>query len=367
MSDAEAVQAAEFVASGTEGAPPAPAEGGGGKPDELFDGLVESLGVTVDQNRPAEEEAKPEAEAKKPEAEEDEAEPEFDDLSDDKPWTPERIKNAAAQTKADRRKVGAMLSQLSAREKKLKGKVEQVRTEKRQIDLITTRVMGDIQAMREGTPDQALAALGRLAQRDPHSMYEGISLAMLGKAAPTKEAAELSAVRAELAELKNELKTGRQQQTEQQATDHAQRQVMTVLQSADEWPIIAERASANPEGVAQEFWNIYVAECRAAGQRLDVATVADRIERKLRLQSKPSHQVKQNGAAGSGPGREQETRATANPEQAQSPPRSLSPSQAAVAGASRRTTTEEELKDELVRSGPEDPFFKQFGIQMTGF
>lgn len=366
MSDAEAVQAAELVAGGE--ASPAAAEGEA-TGDAAFDGLVESLGIMTEQNRPAEPEAAEAKDEKKPEeAEEEEAEPEFDDLSDDKPWTPERIKNAKAILQADRRKVGAMLSQLSSREKKLKTKVEQVRTEKRQIDLITTRVMGDIQAMREGTPDQALAALGRLAQRDPHSMYEGISLAMLGKAAPTKEAGVISELKARLEELENELKTGRQQQTEQQATEHAQRQVMTVLQSADEWPIIAERASANPEGVAQEFWQIYVAECRAAGQRLDVATVADRIERKLRLQSKPSHQVKQNGAAGSGPGREQETRAAvANPETAQSPPRSLSPSQAAVTGASRRTTTEDELKDELVRSGPEDPFFKQFGIQMTGF
>jgi hypothetical protein len=334
--------------------------------DPLFDKIAEAMGVIPET--PAEE-PKPEAEAKpKDEEPEDDAEPEFDDLSDDKPWTPERIKNAKAILQADRRKVGAMLAQLSSREKKFKTRLEQFRTEKRQVDLITRSVMTDLEALKTGSSEQALAALGRLAQRDPHSMYESMSLAMLGKAPQqAKESQAVKALEQKIEQLTAKLEQRETQQTEEQTIAGAQRQVMRVLKAAEEWPILAAKAAEDPEAIADEFWTLYERESRSAKRWLDVESFADRIERTLRRKSMPSSRAKQNGTTGSGPDREQETRASANPEPAQSPPRSLSPSQSAVSGASRRATTEDELKDELVRSGPDDPFFKQFGIQMMGF
>ena len=363
MSD-EAVEAAELVAGGGETAAPVPAEGGA--PDPLFDNIAETLGVMTEQaEEPKPEEAKAKDEKKEDDDEED-AEPEFDDLSDDRPWTPERHKKVKAQHMADRRKVGAMISQLSAREKKFKGKLEQFRTQKQQVDLIERRVMNDLNEMRTGTPDQAMAALARLSQRDPHSVYESISLAMLGKGPQSKADPKVAELEAKIARLERAAETREQSQTEEQRVVSEQRQVIAVLRAADEWPLLAGKAAENPQQIAEEFWQLYQ-DHRSRGGKLDVESFAYRIESTLRRKSMPLSRAKQNGTTASGADRDQETRASANPETAQSPPRSLSPSQSATSGAARRVVTEQELKDELVRSGPDDPFFKQFGIHMTGF
>lgn len=354
MSD-EAVEAAELVAG--ESVPEAAKAPPGGEPDPLFDkmfdGIVEVAGV--EEEKPAEE-AK--ADEKKPEDEED-AEPEFDDLSDDRPWTPERIKNAAAVLRADRRKLGGMLHEVNRKTKSLKEKQAAIKQEKQQINLITTRVMTDLEALRVGSPQEAAAALGRLSQRDPHQVYEDMSLAFLGKAGQKKDPT-VAALEAKLDAALQKLETRERSQTEEERTASDQREVIAVLNAEREWPIIASKAKDDPEGVAQEFWGLYQ-EHRRRGGKLDVESFADRIERRLRAQSIPSHQVKQNGAAGSGPDRVQETRAQANPDPAQSPPRSLSPSLSATDGGARRTPTEEERAAEFARSAPPE-FFQQFGF-----
>lgn len=318
--------------------------------DPMFDKLAESLGSIVDPE-PAAAPEEPAAEAKSEPEQTEEDDSDWDDLSDEKPWTPERHKKVAEQHQRDRRKISSMLATLGKREKKLRGKVDALRTEKQQMGLLTQRLMNDVETLRVGTADQAMAALGRLSQRDPHQMYEAISLAMLGKA-PQKsaESAAMAELKAELAALREERKSERAQQTEQQQIVEAQAQAREVLQAKEEWPLLAAKASESPEQIAGEFWTIYTEQSRAAGRWLDVATVADRIERTLRRKM-PSHQAT-NGATGSGPGRVQETRAQANPETAQSPPRSLSPSHSATSGASRREMTEAELQAELVSNAP---------------
>lgn len=359
MSDAEATEAAEFIAGDGAGAevnaPMAPA---GGKPDPLFDkmleGIAEAAGVAEE---PAAEE--PKAEAKDEKKDEEDEEPEFDDLSDDRPWTPERIKNASAQLKSDKRKIGGMLAALEKRGRKFNKKLDEFRTQKQQVDLIERRIMTDVEAVRTGTAEQALAALARLGQRDPHSMYEQISLAMLGKAGQPKTDPIIAELKQQVAELKQELETGRKAQTESQHTAQTRREIRACLGSAEEWPTLAAIAQRDPDQAAAEFEQEYVNQSKAAGRWLDVEAVADRIERRLR-KSQPSRQA-QNDAAGSGPGREQETRAQANPEQAQSPPRSLSPNLSATSGGARREPSEEERTAEFARNAPAE-FFQQFGF-----
>lgn len=330
--------------------------------DPMFDKLAADLGAMTGQDEPEKPKDEPEAKAKGDEAEEDDVSPgEWDDLSNERPWTPERHAKVRAQHKQDRQKVGAMLTMLNKREAKFKGKLQQFRTEKQQMDLITTRVMNDLETMRSGSPDQAMAALGRLAQRDPHQMYESMSLAMLGKAPQAQKDAATRALEEKIAKLEEKLAAKEQADTESTTQAEARGRAIEVLQSAEEWPLLAERAAAAPQQTAGEFWQLYMQASRQAGRYLDVDSFADRIERKLRLQTKPSRQVNQNGAAGSGPDREQEARAQAKPEPAQSTPRSLSPSHAASSGAARRVVTEDELKDELIRNGPPE-FFQQFGF-----
>lgn len=353
MSD-EAIAAAELVAG--EGSPnvEAPAAPPGGEPDpmlaKMFDGIVQDSGAVAE--KPAEAEAKPE--------EAEEAEPEFDDLSDDRPWTPERIKNAANVLRTDKRKVGALLNQLSSREKKFKGRLEQFKNQKQQVDLIERRVMGDLETLRVGTAEQAIAALARLGQRDPHSMYEQISLAMLGKAPQNKADPIIAELKAEVAALKAATENREKNHGEAQHAGQVRNQIREVLSSDREWPTLASIAAKDPEQAAWEFEQAYVRQSKDAGRWLDVDSVADRIERTLRRKSMPSSRAT-NGTPGSGPDREQETRASANPETAQSPPRSLSPSLSATSGGARRTPTEEERTEEFARSAPPE-FFQQFGF-----
>lgn len=351
MSEAEATEAAEFVAGDAMPAGQVPE----GTPDPLFDKMLEGIGgvpVTEDEKKP------PEAETKDEKKDDEEAEPEFDDLSDDKPWTPERIKNAASQLKADKRKIGGMLSALEKRGRKFNKKLEEFRTQKQQVELVERRIMNDVEAVRSGTAEQALAALARLGQRDPHSMYEQISLAMLGKAGAPKKDPTVAALEEKIEKLTQKLESRERSTSEEQQIAQDQRKVIAVLKAGHEWPIIASKAKADPQGVAEEFWDLYQ-QHRQNGGKLDVESFADRIERQLR-KSQPSRQA-QNDAAGSGPGREQEPRAQANPEQAQSPPRSLSPNLSATSGGARREPSEEERTAEFARNAPAE-FFQQFGF-----
>jgi hypothetical protein len=336
MSD-EATEAAEMVAGVESPAAPTNAEIAA---DPLFDKLAADLGAMTGADEPEKKEEP--AEAKKDEAEEDDAEPEFDDLSDDKPWTPERIKNAAAQLRNDKRKVGSLLARLDKREGKLRARVDTFKREKAQSDLFAQTILNDVKMAREGTPEQSIAALGRLAQRDPYKFYEDLSLSMMGKGPQSQKDAATRALEEKIEALTRKLEAKDQESEAEklarrnhEAQAEARQRAVEILQSADEWPLLAERAAAAPQQTGNEFWTIYIQESRRAGRYLDVDTVADRIERKLRLQSMPSSRAKQNGTTGSGPGREQETRAQANPETAQSTPRSLSPSQSATSGAAR--------------------------------
>lgn len=330
--------------------------------DPLFDNLMTAVATATGtdlkdepskdaEEKPAAEDGdeKPEAKAAVPE--------DWDDLGDDKPWTPERHKKIREQHVADRRKISNLLSKLHDQKGKFRKKVEQFKTDRTQVDLLTRRVATDLEALRVGSAEQALDALGRLAQRDPHSLYEAMSLAMLGRGNQPKADPKLAAIEAKLEALVEGSKRGQQSREEENRIAHTQREMRTALADADSYPTLAAIAAGNPAQAIEEFEEEYVNQSRAAGRWLDVELVAGRIDRRLR-KSQPLRQA-QNGAAPNQGDRVQETRALAKPETAQSPPRSLSPSLAAASGGSRREQTEEELQDELVRNAPPG-FFESF-------
>ena len=304
-------------------------------------------------------EAKPEDE---PEAAQASPEP-WDDLSDAQPWTKERHQKIREQHVADRRRISSLLSKLHDQKTKFRGKVEKFKTDKTQIELLNRRVATDLEALRVGSAEQALDALGRLSQRDPHQLYEGMSLAMLGRGNQPKADPKLAAIEAKLEALIEGGKRNHQAQTEEQHTVQTRREIRACLGSAEEWPVLAQIATKSPEQAAEEFEIEYVNQSKAAGRWLDVEAVADRIERRLR-KSQPLRQA-QNVAAAQQADRDQATRAQANPETAQSPPRSLSPNLSATSGAARRQASEEELQAEFVRSAP-DSWFDSFGSFGSG-
>lgn len=320
--------------------------------DPLFDKLMGHVAAATgtelkdESEKPAEEKTEEDGD-EKPEAKADGED--WDDLSDEKPWTPERHKKIREQHVADRRRISNLLSKLHDQKTKFARKREQFKTDKTQYDLLNRRLATDLEALRVGSAEQALDALGRLAQRDPHSLYEGMSLAMLGRGNQPKADPKLSALEAKLDALIEGSKRGQQAQAEQTQVAQTQRAILSALGDADSFPTLAAIAAKDPAQAAEEFEEEYVNQSRAAGRWLDVELVAGRIDRRLQ-KSQPLRQA-QNGAA-SQEDRVQGTRATAKPETAQSPPRSLSPSLAAASGGSRREQTEEELQDELVRNPP---------------
>lgn len=330
----------------------------------LIDGLVQVAGAGDDApvpDAPANDAAAPEA--KQPQTPEP---PKWDDLSDDRPWTPDRIKSAAAQVKADGRQIYRTIRQLEEREARAKRHQAENRETKRQNELITNRIMADVNSLRSGKGQEVLIALGRLGQCDPHALYEEISLNIVGKPKPNGNGADSPALveaLKEIRELKASLKKQADDDHEYAQSVQRSREIdgeIRELLVDDFWPEIARRAKENPAQAHAEMRQVYDEFCKRSGRELDTARVFNIIEKGLRSKSMASPGPK-NQAAGSGPDESRDSSArTANPERAASAASPLNPQLSAEAGAGRRALTEDELAADFARNGP-DSWFAQFG------
>lgn len=287
-----------------------------------------------------------------------------EDFSDDRPWTPERVKAAAAEARELARSAQAQWAREQKRADKLARDREEHLREKGQFKAIRDQFAVDFQALRSGDPKTKLMALGRLAGVDGAQLWEELTLEMV----QTNKSRELTpgekALRAEIAELKAKLAGDEQAKAEQNMASAIERRkvelgelgssVQTVVDEESgeevEAPVYPElslwSAEEIGEALAEVITRVYN-DRKRSGQpqrtwRISDAEAAQMLEDDLA--ARKARRGAPQGVSGLAPRAEK-----AKPEQAQSPPpkrgRSLAPG-LSTQSASRRELTDDEIQED---------------------
>jgi hypothetical protein len=261
-----------------------------------------------------------------------------DDLSDDRPWTPERHKTVAEQQRAARQVIADRAARMSNREERFKRKVTEFKDQKLAVQLVMT----DVQALRSGSREQVIAAIGRLTQRPGYDVVEDINLAVAAN--KKREAAgnpEVNELKATVAELKAQLERGATHSEFERniATTRSAIVNLAAPNAIGDWPHLANYASkVDRAALIEEIETVYADQPDAKGPdgkwALDPSVVFDRIERSLRKRA----------AGQPNPDREAATRdaAASKTQTAQSTPARTNGAIPSGDGGARRATTEDE-------------------------
>jgi hypothetical protein len=281
-----------------------------------------------------------------------------EDFSDERPWTPERIKSAVVKAKELARAASDKWVKAEKREGKFDKKLSEYKKDRDLVFAMRDQILADVRLLEVGGPAERIAALGRLAKQDGHQFYEALSLGLAGKKADPK-AQEIDAVKAELAEMKREREEERQAREQGADVFGARQRVLMGIRDPQRFPLLAK---------ATELWG--VAETAATiekaalskygsfGQRVDIEGLLVQAEYHLRSDPDlvgPGADQKQP-PAGSGPdaGREPSAAAAAKPEMARrTPGKSVTPSISTTAGTRTRSLEDGESVEELAN----DPSF----------
>jgi hypothetical protein len=274
-------------------------------------------------------------------------------VSTERPWTAERAARAHEKQRQQQRDIDTLFIKARKKDDKAGRRLNEAREEMQRAELVRKQLAVDISALQHAEGREVLNVLARVTGREASSLYEEMSLAIVG----AKKSDPRDAVIGRLEEQIQKLVA----KVESQDTDREQKQIFTEIRShirdvvgrADEWPTLGAKAAPNQEQAAVEFEKLYVDHCRQLGQWIDVEQFADKLERHLR----------KNGGNPARPEVEREVHATANPgSTAQGAPgKSLTPSLARENGGSRRELSEQERIAELA-SDPD--FFRNLGIPM---
>lgn len=359
MSEAAAPAVQEAAPSGGEGLL-ADAIASAQPPEELADSevVIEGDGETLEVTETKEEpEEKPAANTKG----------DFEDFSDDKPWTPERIKNAAGKAKEMLRTALSRSSQVVKREEKLKADRQEHQRQVGLFKVARDTTDADLRALRSGDAATTIAALGRLMQTNGLQAYNDLSL-HIAKNGKKPEQTEAEATRAELAEVKKKLEAKEQREAVQAQIAETRAEIAHLARDGEKWPNVAKALEiAHAKGKGAEFLatieNLSV-DREDKGAPIDIARIrrhhipASLNELELYLRNNPellqpaAGEKSEVTVSGTDTGRD--TRADAKPETApRTPGKSLTPSLATSAGGAQRALTSEERDQELI----DDPDF----------
>jgi hypothetical protein len=288
------------------------------------------------------------------------AEPPEEDFSDERPWTPERIKSAVHAARALHDKSVKMWSTTEKRLGKLQEARDSLVRAKEQFKVDVSQFQADVQACRKGDAKSRLAALGRLFNGDGAAVFEELTLELAQNGKKAEESPGEKRLRAELDELKARLK--KQDDDAELARQEefvAQRkQQLADMAGADgeRWPLLAEHATDNPAGVGAALAEIITQEYhRSKGRRvLTDEEAADRLEADLAQEDQINARARSKREQGPATLQKNPERGTGSPRASESrtapssPPnrgRSLSPG-LATAASHTRELTDEELEDD---------------------
>ncbi len=345
------MEAPQTAPAATETATPAAPETSYSS-DGILAEVIEGLEPPKDEPEAVVEQAD-EVEADESEAAAAKAEPESEDFSDARPWTPERVKNAAKAAKELTTKAHKLWSEAENRAGKVKKKIDEFKRDRDLIVAQRDQIAADLRALQTGDPGTVLQALGRLTQRDPTRVYTDLSLSLAGK---KLEPNEIEALKAELREMKQATQQEREAATFSGKVDQAKSLIVQGVRNAERWPTLAQLPVDQAAAAAAQIEEHIVSVYKQNGQSVDIDRVLNHDivaalnEAELYLRNHPEllqpGADKNSEAASSGLGAGPETRAQANPEAARrTPGRSLTPSLATQSGGQRQLSEKERLRE----------------------
>lgn len=261
-----------------------------------------------------------------------------EDFSDDRPWTPERVKAAVGEARELARIAQRQWTQLRKREDKFSaGKAVDLR-EREQFRALRDQWAADFQVLRTGRPKERIAALGRMGGVDGLELWEELTLEMAAGGKKQELTPGEKALKAEVDALKAKL-------TRDELAVELRNQERFIAQRKEELgelgsdaELYPELSAFEPDEIGDALAEVLSRVYNETGKRISDAKAAQMLEQDL---------AERKAKRGSGLG----TRAVkpAKPEQAQSPPpqrgRSLAPG-LSTQSASRRELTDDEIQED---------------------
>lgn len=319
-----------------ESATPAPA------PAPVEQAPVEATLASVIQDLKAPEpeteqtpEAEPEA-AEKPATAP--AEPKADLFSDQALSTKDGIQRAREEVRALRAKHDAAYLRVSQREAKFAKSLEAFKAEKAEVQTLSGNVRAAITALRRGTTDQRIEALGQLTGEDGLKAFERLTLDLARGGKKSEPSPEVLELRAELTELKNHIQQSRNRDEIKTREDFISRRKAEIAQAAGDsqlYPYLARLAPTRGREIADQIAEI-MTEAHVAGSPISDVQALQSLEAEIARVTGPISQ----------PGLETGARNGQKPVVARSTPgRSLSPSLTTKAASVRDMTEAERLAD----------------------
>lgn len=292
-----------------------------------------------------------------PDATKDAAEAE--DFSDDRPWTPDRVKKAANAAKDLTQKAHRLWSQAEKRAKKLQGTISELKRDKDTVYALRDQISADIRMLQSGDPAQVIDTLGRMTRMDGAKLYTELSLHM-AKGGKKPEDVEREEMKARLDAWEKKEKERERVAEFHENVGTTRRAILANVQN-DRWPNLAKLAETRGAEVVAAELEEFIANEYGEGavdfariMRHDLPQALQSAE--LYLRDHP--ELLQPGAgekkeaAGSGPGAGPETRAQAKPGTARrTPGQSLAPSIANAPASTMRLET----RDERLAALADDP------------
>lgn len=281
------------------------------------------------------------------------AKPEPEDFSDERPWTPERVKNAAQAAKELTTKAHRMWAEAENRANRVKKKIDEFKRDRDLVMATRDQIAADVRALQTGDPGMVLQALGRLTQRDPTRVYTDLSLSLAGK---KLEPDKVEQLQAKLEAFEKQQQEERASQTFNGKVEHAKTLIVQGVRDPQRWPALAQLPVEEAAKAAAQIEEYIASTYKQNGQRIDIDRVLNHDivaalnEAELYLRNHPEllqpGADKNSEAASSGLDAGPGTRAKANPEVARrTPGRSLTPSLATQSGGQRELSEPERLQE----------------------
>jgi hypothetical protein len=265
-----------------------------------------------------------------------------EDFSDEKPWTPERVKAAAAEAKALAQAAQKQWFATSKREERLKEKRETEFKEREQFKAVREQLATDFQSMRTGGPRERLEAFGRLFGVDAQEYFEEFSLELATGGKKRELSPSEKKLQEKLDAIEKREKEREQREEEARAQVALQRRYEELAQvgsDAETYPLLAEH---DPEEISQALAHLITTVHNQTGKIISDAKAAQILEEDL--QRREAKRAERRGDPKGSAGLEPRAAAAAKPAQAQPPPtrgRSLAPRLSNTAAPTRELDADE--------------------------
>lgn len=295
-----------------------------------------------------------------------------DDFSDDKPWTPERVKAAAVQIKTQKTqaeelstKAHSIYEQALGMAKKAQRRVDSFQAERDAVRAQAQMLQGAILAVRQGGPAERIAAISQLTGSDGVKWLEELNIELANGGQVRKQAAspEITELRTTVQTLVNHIQG--QQVAQQQAQQAAQLEnqigqwqeaitdaVITAATPAGTaaFPVSAQVAKKMPGRYKAAILAVKQQEYQKRGFPIDDREAVSILEGSLQAERDLYHS---DGTTGSGPAGGQAP-VTQKPGMTPSAPiaPTLSPSLSTASGGSTRSLSDSEIVDAIARELP---------------